>query len=230
MIITLISDTHSLHEQINVFLPGGHLLLHGGDITNVGFFNEVRSFCGWYNDKKEYLHKIFIAGNHDKSFEYTPNEVGEIVKEYENITYLQDEELILDVDGVKVKLYGSPWQPEFYNWAFNLPRSGPGLSSKWEDIPDNTDILITHCPPQTILDTSGPPYRQPLLGCELLFDRVKLVKPKIHIFGHIHGGYGYQFDGETHFINASVLNEEYTFTNKPLTIDWDPITNKIEFL
>ena len=72
--------------------------------------------------------------------------------------------------------------------------------------------------------------RKENLGCELLTERIKIVKPKIHVFGHIHSGYGYKFDGEIHYINASVLNERYEYTNKPFTIDWDRETNEITFL
>jgi Icc-related predicted phosphoesterase len=61
-------------------------------------------------------------------------------------------------------------------------------------------------------------------------ERVNEVKPKIHVFGHIHGGYGYVFDGNTHYFNASILNERYEFTNKPMTIDWNPKTNEVVFL
>jgi len=60
--------------------------------------------------------------------------------------------------------------------------------------------------------------------------RIDQFKPKIHVFGHIHGGAGYYFNGHTHFINASVLNEQYIYTNVPLTIEWDNITNEIKWL
>jgi len=68
------------------------------------------------------------------------------------------------------------------------------------------------------------------LGCELLAEQINIVKPKIHVCGHIHTGYGYKFDGNTHYFNAAVLNEQYNFTQKPITIEWNPETNEIEFL
>jgi Icc-related predicted phosphoesterase len=95
-------------------------------------------------------------------------------------------------------------------------------------IPLNTDILITHGPPFGKLDYV--PYNNVNVGCEDLLARVQEIKPKIHVFGHIHEGYGYVFDGTTHYINAAVLNGRYEFRNKPLTIDWDPETNEIEFV
>jgi predicted MPP superfamily phosphohydrolase len=231
MRITLISDTHNKQRYITEDLPGGDLLLHGGDISSMGYKHEIQEFCKWFNSLDNYDNKIFIAGNHDWGFQKRPNESKEIINSYKWIDYLQDEETGLQIgDGPMVKIYGSPWQPEFHNWAFNLPRNGWELEQKWNDIPINTDILITHGPAQGYLDTSGPPWNEPMLGCELLVERIKEIKPKIHLCGHIHGGYGYMFDGDTHFINASVLNERYDYVNKPLTIEWDPVTNSIEFL
>jgi Icc-related predicted phosphoesterase len=67
------------------------------------------------------------------------------------------------------------------------------------------------------------------VGCELLRFRVDEIKPKIFVGGHIHSGYGYKFDGNTHFFNASVLNNNYKYANKPLTFEWDQATNTIDF-
>jgi len=230
--ITFISDTHTLHEQITKDLPGGDIIIHAGDTMSSGRFqSEIKNFCDWYNsDSVDYDHKIFIAGNHDRIFEDEPDRAMEIVKSYKWIDYLQDETIEVGNDDRLIKIYGSPWQPEFYDWAFNLPKGGPGLMSKWERIPEDVEILITHGPPQEILDISGPPYNQGQLGCSLLRERVDLIKPKIHVFGHIHGSYGYKFINGTHFINASILNEQYHYKNKPLTIEWDPDTNELEFV
>jgi Icc-related predicted phosphoesterase len=228
MIITLISDTHTKHDELSydpLDLPGGDLLIHAGDIMNSGFKKqEIHEFCKWF-EAQDYEHKIFIAGNHDIMFENHPLESNTIVNNYD-VTYLQDDEDIID----GVKIYGTPWQPWFYDWAFNLPKGGPGLYSKWEAIPKDTDILITHGPPQDHLDMSGPPYNEPHLGCAMLRVKVDAQPPKIHVFGHIHGGYGYKFSNGTHFFNASILNERYEYTNKPVTFDWDPETNIIKFI
>jgi hypothetical protein len=61
-------------------------------------------------------------------------------------------------------------------------------------------------------------------------ERIKVVKPKIHLCGHIHTGNGYMFDGDTHYINAAVLNERYNYAHKPFHIDWNPETNELVFL
>ena len=225
MKITFISDTHTLHNELDGQLPGGNLLIHAGDIMNSGYKKqEIHDFCKWF-ESQDYKYKIFIAGNHDKMFEGHPLESNTIVNNYD-VTYLQDDESI--VEGVKI--YGSPWQPWFHNWAFNLPKGGDTLMSKWEAIPKDTGILVTHGPPQGYLDVSGPPYNEPNLGCSLLRVKVDEIKPKIHVFGHIHGSYGYKFHNGIHFINASILNEKYQYKNKPLTVEWDPDTNELDFV
>ena len=219
--ITFISDTHTKHKQLD--LPGGDLLIHAGDIMNSGYSKlDIHDFCEWF-ELQDYKHKIFIAGNHDRMFENHPLESNTIVNNYD-VTYLQDEEDIID----DVKIYGSPWQPEFLNWAFNLPRNGKELEEKWNVIPKDTDILVTHGPAFGHLDVSG--FGGNPVGCELLKERIDKIQPLIHVFGHIHGSAGYKFDGNTHYFNASVLDERYTYQNKPMTIDWDSETNEITFI
>ena len=229
MKITFISDTHNKHNGLTSLLPGGDLLIHAGDISSMGYKHEIQQFLKWFNGLDSYKHKIFIAGNHDWGFQDNPEMCKELLEFYDKVTYLQDDlELIGDDYETAVKVYGSPWQPEFYNWAFNLPRMGWELEQKWNDIPIDTDILITHGPSWGRVDTvKGQGVS---LGCELLKERLEVVVPKIHVCGHIHSGYGYVFDGVTHYFNASVLDEQYNLTQKPLTVEWDPKTNHIEFL
>ena len=229
MKITFISDTHTKHKQVTSSLPGGDLLIHAGDFTSRGYKHEIQQFFKWFSGLNNYTHKIVIAGNHDLMFEDDLKQAKEIISVYPNATYLQDDlELIGDDYSTAVKVYGSPWQPEFYSWAFNLPRMGWELQQKWDDIPVGVDILVTHGPSWGHLDTVIGQNMH--LGCELLANRINIVKPKIHVFGHIHTGYGYKFDNGTHYFNASVLNEQYIFTQKPLTVDWNPKTNEIEFV
>ena len=234
MKITFISDTHTKHDELSYDpkdLLGGDLLVHTGDIMNSGRNPmDIYKFCKWFDGLAQYDHKVFIAGNHDRLFETDPEMASEIYTSYKNIDYLQDDWIQVGDDEKMVKIYGSPWQPEFYSWAFNLPRQGKELEAKWAAIPTNTDILLTHGPAQGHLDTSGPPYNEPNLGCELLAERIAEFKPKIHVCGHIHGGYGYKFDGHTHFFNASILNERYEYVNKPMTVDWNPETNELIFI
>jgi Icc-related predicted phosphoesterase len=233
MRITVISDLHTKHGLIPLTdLPGGDLIICAGDIMNSGYNkNDILDFCTWFHSLEQYDKKIFIAGNHDRMFENHPEGVEELLNIYLDIDYLQDEAYDLyDLDtDTSTKIYGSPWQPEFYSWAFNLPKNGIELAGKWEAIPNNTDILITHGPAFGTLDTvAGRPWDN--LGCELLAQRIEVIKPKIHVCGHIHSGYGYVFKDGTHFFNAAVLDEQYEYTQKPMTFDWDKDTNTIEFL
>ena len=229
MKITLLSDSHNLHNKITSDLPGGDLICHGGDSTSMGREKEILDFCKWY-EGLNYTHKAFIAGNHDWGFQNNVENINKILDEHKGISYLQDNEMKIKVnDEPEIKIYGTPWQPEFFNWAFNLPKNGPGLASKWAAIPEDTDILITHGPPFGKLDdVEGK--RGIHLGCELLAERINEIKPKICIFGHIHTGYGHYFDGHTHFFNAAVLNENYYYSHLPFTFEWNPVTNEIDWL
>lgn len=221
MDITLISDTHGKHQEITEDLKGGDLLIHCGDSMNSGRNEqELISFCEWFNNLDNYKCKIFIAGNHCRIFETNPKRALQIVENYKNIIYLQDDFYIFE----GVKIYGSPWQPEFCSWAFNLPRKGVELQKIWNKIPNDTDILITHCPPYNILDNvrNGEP-----LGCELLRNKVNELQPKIHCWGHIHDSYGYVYNNDTHNFNASILNERYEYVNKPHTFEWFKDFNNI---
>lgn len=232
MKITFISDTHSKHNQITSSLSGGDVLIHAGDISNSGYLTEIQDFIKWFSTIENYTHKIFIAGNHDFSCQNEASAVQELLRLNPGSKHLYDDMFLIgdenaDYDDM-VKVWGSPWQPEFHDWAFNLPRQGAELKEVCNMIPSDVDILITHGPPHGHLDYVT--YSKQNVGCELLRDRIDLIKPKIHVFGHIHSSYGYKFDGTTHFFNAAVLDEKYNFTQKPLSVEWDPKTNELNFV
>jgi len=228
--LTLISDTHNKHNKLNQDLPGGDLLLHAGDISSMGYEHEILNFVVWLKKLEQYKNKAFIAGNHDWGFQNNVEKVKDIVNLYESVNYLEDSVLLVDNGTDKpIKVWGSPWQPEFYDWAFNLPKNGEELKSKWDLIPNDIDILVTHGPAWGLLDDVEG-RRGQHLGCELLAEKIKQIKPKIHVCGHIHSGYGHYFDGHTHYFNAAVLNEQYLYSQSPWHIEWDPITNEIEFV
>lgn len=201
-----LSDTHNLHGQLLV--PAGEVLVHAGDATLRGSFDEIRAFLGWFA-ALPHPHKILVAGNHDFGFEKDPGAARQLVPP--GITYLQDEGC--EVEGVKV--WGSPWQPWFYDWAFNLLR-GPQIRAKWDLIPEGTEVLITHGPPARILDQvdRGP------VGCEDLLARVQTVRPKLHVFGHIHEGAGQIVQGGTRFVNASICDRNYLPINPVIVVDF----------
>jgi len=132
--------------------------------------------------------------------------------ELTNCIYLEDSATSV----LGLNLYGTPWQPEYCGWAFNLPR-GRECLKKWNEIPVGTDILVTHTPPVGYGDRCATGVRA---GCvELLNTVQRRVKPKYHIYGHIHEGYGVRSDGKTIFINASACDINYMPTNKPIVFD-----------
>ena len=213
MKITFISDTHGRHYKMTQdLMSGGDMIIHAGDISNRGLISEIKDFMDWFG-QLPYKHKIFIAGNHDFGFEDIrhSNEPG--IKIPEGITYLEDDSVTID----GIKIYGSPWQPWFHDWAFNLKR-GEEIAEKWKMIPDDVDILITHGPPHGILDKTE---RLVNAGCEDLHKRVFDVNPKIHVFGHIHEGYGMREIDDVIFINASALDAHYLYSNKPIDLEFN---------
>ena len=245
--IVCISDTHGLHNKMSYdltnFIDENHptILIHAGDCTNVGKPNEVEEFVWWFMNLKGFDTKIFIAGNHDFAFEKKnfPHHKGDFdwywnLMNEENLSqsdvvYLEDCEFVIESPEFSrpIKFWGSPWQPEFYNWAFNLPRSGDELKKYWDMIPDDTDVLITHGPPSEIRDFVYN-WRQPNgVGCELLRYRVEQIKPSIHIFGHIHEAYGAAYIKDVLYVNASTCNERYVPSNKPIVIDLTEVDGQL---
>ena len=206
MSIVVVSDTHNMHDRIEI--PDGDVLVHGGDCLGHGTLEELDALDRFLG-KLPHRHKILIAGNHDWCFERDPEAARRLVK---NAIYLEDESVELD----GTKFYGSPWQPWFFDWAFNLERGEP-LRKVWAKIPEDTDVLITHGPPHGILDRTT---RGELVGCEELLERVDVVKPKLHLFGHIHEGYGKEQRGETLFVNASTCDVHYDPVNAPVEISF----------
>jgi predicted phosphohydrolase len=208
MRLVFISDTHT-HRGLA--LPAGDVLVHAGDSTSTGTLPEVAAFLEWFS-AQPHPHKIFIAGNHDWLFAREKGLAGMLIAEHPGIRYLQDAGC--EIDGVR--FWGSPWQPAFCDWAFNLPRRGDALREAWGRIPPGTDVLITHGPPHGILDRvrGGEP-----LGCEELRARVEVVKPRIHAFGHIHDAYGVALAGTRVFVNASTCDEAYRPVNRPIVVD-----------
>lgn len=228
MRITFISDTHSLHDgmrhDLKKFIDPkqDNILIHAGDCTNVGKEHEVKEFVEWFQNLEGFDTKIFIAGNHDFAFETKPPWLSHFVNpenlSQSNCYYLEDEEFVIESSEFSkpIKFYGSPWQPWFYDWAFNLPRNGEEIEKKWKAIPDDTTVLITHGPAHGVLDFTP---RNERVGCEVLRFRVEQFKPLIHVFGHIHGAYGSQLLGDTLFVNASTCTEKYHPINKPIVVD-----------
>ena len=204
--LVVLSDTHGFHDHVRV--PLGDILIHCGDCTNDLGQASLRNFLIWF-DRQPHKLKLFIAGNHDGAFENWPQQAREMVKDVaDSCVYLEDSGY--EYEGIK--FWGSPVTPSFCNWFFNRDR-GQKIKCHWDKIPQGTDVLITHGPPNGILDKSG--FDNENAGCEDLLDAVQRIKPQIHCFGHIHHSYGAkQVDG-TVFVNASICDEGYKPTRQP---------------
>lgn len=228
-----ISDTHGKIEGSKLHMPPGDVLLHAGDFTQKGHMNEIQKFNS-YLGALPYKVKVVIAGNHDLTFDDNITEASlrtfgvqkSTVESYlserglksvkqmlTSAIYLEDS--LVTVCGIKI--YGAPWQPVFCDWGFNLNR-GEDILKKWQTIPADLDILMTHGPPVGHGDLTGGNNN---VGCvELLNTVQKRAKPKFHVFGHIHEGYGVTSDGYTTFINASTCTRRYLPTNAPIVFDF----------
>lgn len=213
MRIVCVSDTHNCNEAIAV--PDGDLIIHAGDATVNGTEAEVDAFIDWFSNLP-HERKIFVAGNHDWLFERDELASKKLLSR--GVIYLEDS--ITKVKGLKV--YGSPWQPRFFDWAFNLNR-GDELAEKWKLIPDDIDILITHGPPMGILDEVPRQWGIENTGCEELKRRVAEIaehgRLKLHVFGHIHCGYGTHEEFGMKFVNASTCDEDYRPTQLPIVVE-----------
>lgn len=223
MKVTFISDTHNRHRKIT--LPGGDLLIFCGDMMTSGYHvSELDDFIKWISEQP-YTYKVCIAGNHDRYCESFPSYFVKDLfeKNYNNgVRYLCDDEVTIDGK----RIYGTPYQPYFCNWAFNVADENK-LTEIFKKIPENIDILVTHCPPYGVLDKShlrriGNESGEEPLGSKELLNVLDVMEnpPKYNAFGHIHGDGGKMMKaGGITFINASVCDENYNPVNEIITID-----------
>jgi Icc-related predicted phosphoesterase len=207
MKLTFLSDTHMKHDQLT--LGSGNILFHCGDFTHKGALEHVENFAR-YMKKQNFTYKVVIAGNHDFCFENELKNQAENILRKNGIIYLNDSGVQL----LGLNIWGSPVQPWFHDWAFNRQR-GKEIRQHWQLIPENTDILLTHGPPYDILDFT---HKSVHSGCKDLLKRVKIVKPRIHAFGHIHEAYGVVRTQETTYLNSSVVDVRNRCVNDPISM------------
>jgi Icc-related predicted phosphoesterase len=202
--LVLLADTHGFHRRIRI--PDGDILVFAGDFCMYGDLTELDKFNAFLGELP-HKHKVVVAGNHDICMERSPEYARNRLT---NAVYLQDQAVTL----MGVSFYGSPWTPQFMDWAFNLSQ-GEALKQKWDLIPTNIDVLITHGPPHGFGDTADSGEH---IGDPELANAIERVKPKINVFGHIHEGYGTFKLGETALVNASVCDGMYQPVNPPILV------------
>lgn len=207
--IVLMSDPHFVSA---IPIPDGDILIVSGDLTWLGREEELIDFNIWMGSLPHPV-KLVTAGNHDKMFESDPARARALMT---NVTYLEDQGI--EVAGLKFWL--SPWSPTFgTGWAFNADRWDP-IKEKWNMIPSDTNVLVTHGPPFGYGDMT---VRGERVGCEELIVQIQnRIKPALVVSGHIHGDYGVRSDGTTIFANASICNEAYQHVNAPIVIEVGP--------
>lgn len=206
-VVTLVclADSHGFEEQLTV--PDGDILVHAGDLTQRGTRAQLQRFNDFLAGLP-HRHKLVVAGNHDFLFQRSPHEARALLTA---ATYLEDAEVT--VEGLR--FWGSPWQPWFYDWAFNL-RRGPALDEKWALIPAGIDVLVTHGPPAGYGDRTWSGER---VGCEDLLRHLDRVQPRLHLFGHIHEDRGEWQRGPTRVVNVTVSECEAPCTVLTLTVE-----------
>ena len=216
MRIVCISDTHGLHNEITL-MPKGDVLIHAGDLTNEGLAREILDVFAWLS-KQRYDRIIAIPGNHDFGLQDREDLPPVLKSQFPNVELLLDSRTT--VGGMTV--YGSPWQPWFHNWAFNFARGPAGIAQarqKWDLIPDETAILITHGPARGILDQT---LSREHVGCPALKERVtRLSSLRLHISGHIHEAYGTRRMGGVLYVNACTCDSQYWPTQPPIVVELD---------
>jgi len=220
-----LSDTHGRHNEITELygeLPYVDIIVHSGDCTRYGEFEETDLFMNWFSNRNA-MHKVLVAGNHDFVLQQTDRRNWLLANNY-GVTYLEDS--FININGLGI--YGSPWSPVFGMWAFMKHRNAE-LDEVWQKVPTDgsVDLLVTHTPRYGRFDVSVRGNYN--VGCEMLANRINDINPKVHVFGHIHECGG-MIKEETEVplkgmisLNASLLNIRYILAN-PIWI-WDTETN-----
>jgi len=212
----VLSDTHSKADQIKK-VPLGDVLIHCGDFSDRGEPGEVEAFEAFLK-KLPHKHKIVIAGNHELSFfegrfdsvgQYLTTEKVEnperIKQDFINhkcCTYLEHSGITMN----GIKIYGIPWINN---------QDKDHLESMYSKIPQDTNILISHCPPYGFGDLLEDKH----IGHVGLLKYVNTVKPKYHLFGHVHEAYGVFTNGSTIFVNAATCTRDLQPEHTPIVFD-----------
>jgi len=204
--VVIVSDTHDQHEALGVLR--GDVLIHCGD-SGIGYqrnAGEVERLDDWFG-RQDFRHILVIGGNHDHQLQARARMQRPVLR---NAAYLQDDGMTID----GILFYGAPWTPELVGWAYYLPQDQ--MRRKWDLIPDNTDVLITHTPPSGILDRNS---HGKACGCPDLQRRVAELRPRVHCFGHVHASAGILRTPLTTYVNAAMVNSRYEIVHRPCELE-----------
>lgn len=214
--IVCIADMHS---KLNFKVPECDLLLIAGDMEPA-YYSDTMSVglqSTWLNMEFRYWlgdqpvkECVAIAGNHSWIWQVAKNRVPKLNA---NFHYIEDE----TIEMFGLKIHGTPVTCIFNDWAFN--RSEEVLQRHWDNIPDDTDILLCHSPIFGIMDKVERYNLQKHIGSKSLKRRIREIKPKMVIFGHAHGEYGVVDKFGIKFINCSLVNEDYDLVREPIIVE-----------
>ena len=214
MRIVCISDTHSLHRQVEV--PEGDVLVVAGDVTREGEIESVYDLAIWLAGLP-HAHKVIIPGNHDFCFDVSHRRFDGWAKRMleerrPNIHFLLDSARTL----LGYRFYGSPWVPNLSGWAF-YDRG----RDMFRDAPTDVEVLVTHGPPWLARDSDDKGHFHYGSGALAAYSQ-RCPKLLLHVFGHVHEGYGKDVPGDGRgpiLVNACSLNRAYECVNAPITVE-----------
>jgi Icc-related predicted phosphoesterase len=214
MALTLacVSDTHGARPHV----PPADVLIHAGDLTRVGTLPEIRDAAAWLASLP-HPHKVVVAGNHDFALDAAlrgadARAAARCAIEEAGCVYLDGE--TATVAGLSV--HGEARTPRFYDWAFMYDRESDVARGVWDRVPAGIDVLVSHGPAQEILDTTYAGIRA---GCEVLARELERIRPRVHVFGHIHEAHGAMQRGATLHVNAACWRDRTGWV-----VDWDGLT------
>ena len=210
--LCIVADTHRKHRELTI--PKCDILIHCGDFCSFQREDErtLEDVDVWFAEAPA-NHVVCVAGNHDfllQSREFR----------FAHAKFLEDS--LVEIDGISI--YGTPWCPDLSGFAYYATEDL--LIEKWRMIPSGIDILITHTPPYGILDfpTSGTVH----LGCPHLHDELRRIKPRLHVFGHVHASHGTHTEGRTRFVNAAIVGgRSFEVLHAPTVMTLTPIAEQV---
>jgi Icc-related predicted phosphoesterase len=213
-----ISDTHDVHKDLNSLIPECEILFFTGDLTYKGSEWEILKLLEQFERLKLRIpHIVGILGNHEVNCEGKEVEMKSRFKAV-GVDLLHNESI--EIEGIKI--WGSPFTPYFFGWAYQYENAQyatqyageylPNGHDIWSQIPDNTQVLLSHCPPYMINDLCPNGH----VGCSILRMYVESIPSiKFNLFGHIHSSHGTSLVNGVTYINSSIMNNSYNFVNKP---------------